>query len=77
MNSPQPQQSKNIGDFSDLELAEISGKLYTDLMQIQGNLQAINQEIQRRKEANVASEKVNDNPNVNKPEVKPVEEVKK
>jgi hypothetical protein len=41
--------NKDIKDFTDLELAEISGSLYQQLMQVQQNLIIINQEIARRK----------------------------
>ena len=39
----------DINKATDLELAEAQGSLYNQLMQIQGNLLAINQEIKARK----------------------------
>jgi hypothetical protein len=42
-------EQKQIKDLTDLELAEAQGNLYTQFMQIQGNLIGINQEIQKRK----------------------------
>ena len=48
---------KKIEDFSDLELAEISGQLYTEFMRIQANLQAVNSEIARRKETKETDKK--------------------
>jgi hypothetical protein len=44
------QKSKQIKDLSDLELAEASGQLYQQLMMVQQNLIAINEEIKKRKE---------------------------
>lgn len=41
----------DIKKMTDLELAEIQGKVYQDLMVAQQNLQAISAEIQLRKEA--------------------------
>lgn len=41
---------KKINEFTDLELAQAQGNLYQQLMQIQGNLIAINEEIKRRKD---------------------------
>jgi len=41
--------NKKIEDYTDLELAELSGQLYTQLMTIQQNLMTINQEIRKRK----------------------------
>ena len=40
--------NKELKDFTDLELAKLQGQLYQNLMQIQGNLLAVNQEIERR-----------------------------
>jgi len=42
-------ENKMITEYSDLELAELQGSSYNELMRIQANLQAINQEIARRK----------------------------
>ena len=35
-------------DYTDIELAKLQGNLYQELMRIQGNLIAINQEIDKR-----------------------------
>lgn len=43
--------NKPLESFSDLELAKIQGQLYQQLMQIQGNLLAVNQEIDKREKA--------------------------
>jgi hypothetical protein len=40
---------KKIGDYSDLELAELASQVYSQLIQDQQSLLGINQEIQRRK----------------------------
>jgi hypothetical protein len=40
---------KKIDEFTDLELAELQGASYNELMRVQANLQAINQEILKRK----------------------------
>ena len=45
----QEQRQKDVKDFTDLELGELQGNLYQDLMRVQTNLMAISQEIQRRK----------------------------
>ena len=39
---------KQLKDYTDLELAKLQGQLYQQFMQTQGNLIAINQEIERR-----------------------------
>lgn len=39
----------NINSCTDLELAEMQGQLYNQLIQVQNNLLAINQEIKARK----------------------------
>lgn len=70
MNSPQPQSNKDVKSFTDLELAELNGQLYSDLMIVQANLQAVQGEIAVRKEERAKKEPVET------PEVKPVEEVK-
>jgi len=41
--------NQDIKKMTDLELAEIQGQVYQQLMQAQGNLQIINAEVQRRK----------------------------
>jgi hypothetical protein len=38
----------DITKISDLELAKIQGQLYQDFMRVQGNLVAVNQEIEKR-----------------------------
>ncbi len=38
----------DISKLSDLELAKIQGKVYQDLIQAQGNLAAINIELEKR-----------------------------
>ena len=50
--------NKKIEDFTDLELAELQGQVYQQLIQAQGNLQAINQEIQRRKSTQKVADKI-------------------
>lgn len=40
---------KPLSEYTDIELAEIQGQSYQQLIQTQGNLVAINQEIQKRK----------------------------
>ena len=44
------QKQKQVSEFTDIELAELNGNLHQELMRVQTNLMAINQEIQRRKE---------------------------
>ena len=48
---------KKIEDFTDLELAELSGQTYGQIMVAQNNLQAINSEIARRKETKETEKK--------------------
>jgi len=40
---------KKLDEYFDIELAEIAGKLYQQLMMIQADIQAVSQEIQKRK----------------------------
>ena len=40
--------NKELKDFTDLELAKLLGQLYQELMRVQGNLIAVNQEIEKR-----------------------------
>lgn len=40
-----------LSKMTDLELAQAQGKLYQQLMQVQSNLIAINQEIEKREKA--------------------------
>ena len=40
--------NKELKDFTDLELAKLQGQMYQELMRVQGNLIAINQEIEKR-----------------------------
>ena len=42
-------ENKKIEEYSDLELAELQGATYNELMRAQANLQVIIQEINRRK----------------------------
>ena len=49
---------KTLEQMTELEILEIQGKSYEDLIMIRGNLQAINREIQRRKTA-IEGEKTN------------------
>ena len=42
-------QTRKIEELTDLELAEASGEVYSQLLQIQQSLAIINQEIQKRK----------------------------
>lgn len=42
-------ENKSLNEYTDLELAEISGQVYQQLMSVQQNLIAINGEIQNRK----------------------------
>jgi hypothetical protein len=42
-------EQKDISTMSDLELAELSGQIYQQLITVQQNLQVITQEIQKRK----------------------------
>jgi hypothetical protein len=39
-----------LSKMTDLEIAELSGQLYQQFMQTQGNLIAVNSEIKRRKD---------------------------
>jgi len=40
--------NKQLSDFTDLGLVGAQQQVYTQLMQAQGNLQAINSEVERR-----------------------------
>ena len=40
--------NKQLSEFTDLELVRAQQQVYTQLMQAQGNLQAINSEVERR-----------------------------
>jgi hypothetical protein len=42
-------ENKTIDSWTDLELAELQGQSYNELMRIQANLQAIQTEINKRK----------------------------
>jgi hypothetical protein len=46
----------DIKTLSDLELAKLQGSLYQQLMQTQGNLIAINQELEKRTPKEVKGE---------------------
>lgn len=45
------EHKKNVSEFSDIELAELAGTAYQELMRIQANLTSIGVEIAKRKEA--------------------------
>ena len=46
----------DLKTFSDLELAKMQGNMYQQLMQVQGNLIIINQEIDKRLKPEVKNE---------------------